>query len=219
MIVAIGATAVIAQTGTLSAQETGKTGFYAAAAGGWTSRNDVDSTPVNGGNVTRIKHDNGYRIAGSIGYEFGNGIRSDIEVAYAKYDIDSMAHPLINGGGDTDGRGDVSSISTLLSVYYDFQNSSPFTPSLGIGVGPVRLSANNTTADNANFTTTDDTDWVTGVGSTLGVAYALSDQLSVVADYRFLWTTKPEMTDDANTTAEQDGVRSHTTQIGLRFNF
>lgn len=209
------ASSSLAEAGDMDA----KKGFYGSLAGGWSTRNDVDSEPTGGGNITKIKHDDGYRLAGSLGYAYGNGVRTDLEVSYAKYDIDSMAHPLLNGGNDINGKGDVSSVSTLLSAYYDFHNSSGFTPTVGVGVGPVRLSSNDGGADNTNITNTDDSDWVLGVGATAGLSYALTDKIDVVGEYKYMWTTKPELTDDGGTSSEQDGVRSHSIQIGLRYYF
>lgn len=220
MIFALVVGGVVAFTNVAGAAEMGaKKGYYGGLAGGWTTRNDVDSEPVGGGNITKIKHDDGYRLAGSAGYAYGNGVRADIEISYAKYDIDAMAHPLLNGGADINGKGDVSSISTLVNAYYDFHNSSDFTPAIGLGIGPVHVSSNDGGADNANITNTDDSDWVLGIGATAGVSYALSDKVDIVGDYKFMWSTKPKLTDDAGTSSEQDGIRSHAIQIGLRYFF
>jgi len=190
------------------ADEGSSEGFYISVAAGPSWRNDATSTPNTGAQSSEAAYDAGYRVAGSVGCDF-NPIRADLEIGYSENDVDSQTHPLINGGNAVDGQGDGSANTYLVNGYYDFHNSTSFTPFAGVGVGTAKLSSNDASANNALFTTTDDSDWVFAWGATAGLAYALTERFDLTAEYKFLWTGDPEMTDSAGTTSEADGVRAH----------
>lgn len=204
--------------GAVKADDGSSEGFYLSGAGGPTWRNDATSTPNTGAQSSDVAYNGGYRVAGSVGYDF-DPIRADFEIGYSKNDVDSQTHPQVNGGNEVDGLGDGSAITLLINGYYDYHNSTQFTPFAGVGVGAARLSSNDVSANNALFTTTDDSDWVYAWSATAGLAYALTEHFDLTAEYKFLWTGDPEMTDSAGTTSESDGVRSHTMQVGVRFRF
>ncbi|MEM6834414.1 MAG: P44/Msp2 family outer membrane protein [Pseudomonadota bacterium] len=101
--------------------------------------------------------DTGFAISGAFGKYFGP-IRGELEVAYQSNDVDTHtgvsaggidlsaedAGVLVTGADNlgptvsqlvADGQGDVSTVFVMANAYYDFRNSSDFTPYLGAGIG------------------------------------------------------------------------------------
>lgn len=112
-----------------------------------------------------------------------------------------------------------NSTTLLANFYYDFHNSSAFTPYVGAGLGLA-----------FNYLGVDIKDRSTGLGSSVddrstnfawqvgaGVAYAFTDNLSVDASYRYL--------DLGYTEVEGYGYNvstrpyNHEVSLGLRFGF
>jgi len=118
-----------------------------------------------------IKWDTGYSVSASIGYQPPalQGFRVEAEIAQHKQDIS-------NGSGA--GRAD-----TLAgNLYYDFYNSSKFTPYIGGGLGYGRFNLSNTNPLGNNGTNSRalyqgmagigyDPDSIPNVGFTLGYRY------------------------------------------------
>lgn len=82
--------------------------------------------------------DTGYAIGGALGKYFGNGFRSEIELAYRSNDVGD-----IEAEGETfQTDGDIASTSVFLNGYYDFAvENSAFVPYIGAGAGYVNIDA------------------------------------------------------------------------------
>jgi len=121
---------------------------------------------------------------GGIGYQFDQNLRADIT-------YNRTGDYGLTGGG-------VSSSMLLGTVYYDFANSSAFTPYIGAGVGYGWEYGHGVAAD------------VNGVaiGLTAGVAYNITNNLALDVGYRFH--------DILNST---QSTQEHQLAAGVRFKF
>ena len=106
-------------------------GLYVGGNLGLAIANDSDVTDSRAPGITlEFESDMGYALGGAIGYGFGN-FRIEGEIAYQKNDLDQIKAL----GVSVDATGDTSSLTGLLNGYYDFDNTSPFTPYISGGIG------------------------------------------------------------------------------------
>jgi opacity protein-like surface antigen len=133
-----------------------------------------------------LEYDPGYFV----GLAFGNHVnnmRFEAEIGYQKNKADSLS---LNLGGTTY-TGDITSdneirLSTLLfNLYYDFKNSSRFTPyvSAGLGLGNIKL-------DGASKS-----DAVGEYQLGAGVAFQISEKVALDLKGRYLGATEAEFED------------------------
>ncbi len=137
-----------------------------------------------------IESDTGYALGGAIGYaNFAGNARIEAEVAYQQNDLNKVD---LAGLGSLDLTGDASSLSLLVNGYYDFNNSSAFTPYIsgGIGVANVEFNDMNTPGSGAPNESDDDTVFAYQVG--VGMAYAINETLSLDVKYRYFATSDLE---------------------------
>jgi outer membrane autotransporter protein len=113
--------------------------------------------------------------------------------------------------GSGDASGDVTSLSFLANVYYDFVNSTPFTPYLTAGAGVAWLDVNDLAVAGMRVGDSDDTVFAYQFGA--GVGYAINKNLTVDLKYRYFATEDPKF----------DGIdaefANHNVYLGLRYNF
>ena len=85
-----------------------------------------------------IESDTGFLASGAIGFDYADGIRTELEYRYASNEISSV-RTFVNGipAGVTMAPTDmdVNAHFILSNFYFDFYNSSPITPFIGGGVG------------------------------------------------------------------------------------
>lgn len=122
---------------------------------------DSDTTETGAPATLTTSYDTGWTLGAALGYNFGN-TRLEGEIAYQKADEDKASW----AGVTSDATGDVSALSFLVNGYYDFTNSSAFTPYLSAGLGFAKIKW---AGDGYSV---DDTVFAYQVGA--GVGYALS---------------------------------------------
>jgi opacity protein-like surface antigen len=144
--------------------------------------------------------DNDAAFAGALGYRIHPNIRVEGEVSYRKNDYSDTI------GGIT-ASGDTKVATALINGWYDFTNSSKFTPYVGGGVGFSRGWATL----NALGVTVKEKDSAFTYQLGGGVAYALNDRLDLTTDYRYL--------DTANFSDIGDDYRAHEIRVGMRYSF
>lgn len=187
-------------------------GLYAGAEAGV---NFVPSLKFNSEhNVWKQQQDPGYAILGQVGYGFGN-VRLEGEVSWRQNDLSKFSDSF----GDHSADGNVSALSVMGNVYYDFLNDTKWTPYLGVGLGGVSVGENNIKADGVNVTNA--SDFVLGYQGIAGVSYAVDQQLSLRADYRYLRTEKTTLEMDPAYGGGYGGGRyeSHTVAVGFIWHF
>ncbi|HSE77492.1 MAG TPA: OmpA family protein, partial [Alphaproteobacteria bacterium] len=206
-------------------------GFYVGGGGGvnWTEDSDFTandpSVPFNA--TGELQFDTGWAAVGQVGYKGLGlpGLRLEFEFNYRDNDLDRAVVDSLNGTsisatelgalvGTGPATGSVRSIAPMFNVLYDFNTGSPVTPYIGGGVGPawVKLKLSEISSGASS-----DTDLVFAYQGIAGLAYNITNNLSVWLDYRYFATQDPEWSLSGTTV---DGEYSnHTVMLGLRYFF
>jgi len=153
-----------------------------------------------------LELDAGLNLAAVLGYGFGD-MRLEGEIGWQKNDADKVTL----AGDEAKVGGDISILSFLLNGYYDFNNSTAFTPFVSGGIGFAKLDADLQSAAAEVYISEDDTVFAYQIG--IGIAYAVSETVAIDAKYRFFGTADPEFG-----TVEAE-VQSHNFMLGIRVGF
>ncbi|MDX1709836.1 MAG: outer membrane beta-barrel protein [Rhodovibrionaceae bacterium] len=193
----------------LSGPAVAKDGPYVGLGGGvnWLSDADVEGTSA------EFEFDAGFAVLGTLGYAFAEpwmvgDVRAELEISYRENNFDSIS----GGGRSFDLDGDASQLFGMANVLFDIDTGSRFTPYVGAGVGIGQLWVDDLTLSRfPGLGSVDDSDTVFGFQTIAGIAFDVTPQISLTADYRFLITEDPEF----------DGVdtenRNHTLMFGARY--
>lgn len=123
----------------------------------------------------------GLAVGVALGYDFG-GVRIEGEVAYQKNSLDKVA------GTGVALAGDIDSLAVLVNGYWDLENSSLWTPFLGVGIGVAVVNPNG-----ANSTyLPDDYDFVFAYQVSAGLGYAINEHVTFDLTYRYFATAEPK---------------------------
>ena len=195
-----------------AAMAQGYNGWYLGARAGVAWLED-HSSPVGGVNSS-YDFDHGWGLGGSVGYQYGGPWRVELEVAYRKNDLDSVTRGGARLGGAT---GEMSSLALMLNGFYDIDTGTAFTPYLGLGIGYARVSADGLTATGLGATNSDD-DNKFAYQAIAGLAYKLTPEVSLTADYRYFATQDPKfrLSNGANVEGE---YKTHNVMVGLLLRF
>lgn len=216
----IGAGMALAQDKAVSKHD--PSGPYISANIGLAMANDYDvnesddPSDSNADVFEGITYKDGLAGGLAIGYDFGNP-RIEGEVSYQKNDFDSFN--VFSGGKHISIglSGNVTLLSFLVNGYYDFTNSSSFTPYISGGLGCAKISINDILRDDQHQfdeggTSAHDTVFAYQVGT--GVEYAITNRVSLDARYRYFAISDAEFKEE--TKWEFD---SHNVLLGIRVNF
>src|SRR5690349_16334279 len=161
---------------------------------------------------SKLNYDVGPAVTGSIGYAFGNGLRAEGEFGYR-----SSPGKDVNLASGVTTSGTRLSIDTetktyMANVIYDFYTGTRWTPHIGGGIGAVDVSSNR-----SGGTT------VFGGQAIGGVEYALSPQLRIGLDYRYIASESYKLTYTSGSlpvarTASSD-YYDHSILLTLRYKF
>lgn len=162
----------------------------------------------NVGDKADIEYDAGFTLGAFGGYEFGNGLRLEGELAYKQADMDKIKVGSLNG----DIKSEASVFSVMANVFYDFKNKSIVTPYIGGGIGIATVyvddaSVNGTTVWNND----DDTVFAYQVGA--GVGFNVSSRVTLDLGYRYFGTS------DVKFEMAKAEFASHNVLGGVRFKF
>ena len=186
----------------------GDTGFYAGISAGWSYLDDVDfKTSKAGATVKSAEFDSGFAGYLQGGYDYGDW-RADLEIGYRNFDIDGISNA-------TNETGDVNFYTVMVNGYYDFENSTDFTPYVNLGVGAAIVEGNvsYTGSDGAGPTEDKEFFGVAPAGRIgVGVSYPASDKIDVTGGYSLLAAPTDE-------TGEDDVILLHGLRVGLNFKF
>ncbi len=215
-------------------------GFYATAQIG-TSQQAEDSAPY-GNNIAvdtdfPAAFDAGDGTAGGVGlgYQFNEQLRVEGRIGYHKSDFDDRKV----GAGSRAGEeyilnGDIKSTTLTVEGFYDFPNTSRFTPYVkaGLGVSDNKYSARLGGAGVAafdpfdgvadgyydNYKDGDSTEFTWNVG--VGASYALAKQTSIYGEYQYASFGDVSTGQDSFTDGFKiDDAASHEVAVGVRVNF
>ena len=164
-----------------------------------------------------FKYDPGFAASVALGCRLSNSFRLEGEVMYQSNDFNNGQIMVVTSNGTHlwDGAGERRRTAFLLNAYYDFKNSTPFTPFVTAGLGGyhAQLQYHNSNVEN-------DVDFAYQVGA--GVNYKVNDTFSVDLKYRYFAGV------DGNAqfakellpvTAKVFEVSDHQVMAGLRIGF
>jgi len=183
-------------------------GWYIGAEGGINFHPDAD---ISGPGVNRsVEFDDiGYGILGQGGYSFGQ-IRAEAELGWRTVGVENVT-------GVTASDGDIDAYSLMANLYYDIPTGTAFTPYIGAGVGGAYVSAEDLRLNNAGLVA-DGGDWAFAYQGIAGVAYAINNNLSLKADYRYFATTDVGI--EASNGADYDmEYAAHSVMVGFTYKF
>jgi opacity protein-like surface antigen len=153
----------------------------------------------------------GLGVAG--GYDFGT-VRLEEELGYQYNRVKQLQIVSLT----LKGSGYVSCSTILLNGYYDFHNSTPFTPFVSAGVGVANVAMKDLAVEKTDGyerkSLGTEQDNVFAYQAGLGVGYAVSDNVIMDFKYRYLATATLHL----GPVSESD-FSSHNLYLGLRFNF
>lgn len=152
-------------------------------------------------------YDIGWGVSGFAGYDFGNGLRTELELGFRQNNVSNIDTSIDKSdGGET--RADLA----MVNVIYGFENESRFTPYLGAGVGIAHVS-HGLVQSVAGDTVHDD--YVAPAGQAIaGVSVDLNPHWKAFADYRFLATTSQGTINSGGVDVDSR-FRSQTVNFGL----
>lgn len=178
----------------------GAADMYLSFKTGLTMPQDSDVDFKGGGEVT-AEFDPGYFLSGAVGGWINDRMRIEaLEVSYQENDFDKDA---MEGGQAV--YGEVSRLAFTTNFYYDFINSSKFTPYLGTGMGLAKIEANVTSGK--------DSDTVFAYHFTGGLALELGPNVTIDLSYRYSGTN------EASLDIAKVPFNSHNLYAGCRLSF
>ncbi len=195
-----------------AAMAQGYNGWYLGARAGVTWLDDHSYST--GGAVRSFDFDHGWGLSGNVGYQFGGPFRLELEVAYRTNDIDSIT----SGGARLAGAtGEMNSLAFMVNGFYDINTGTAFTPYVGLGVGYARVSADGISATGLGFTNGDD-DNKFAYQAIAGVAYQLTPEVALTADYRYFATQDPSFRLSSGASVDAE-YKTHNIMVGLMLKF
>ncbi len=154
----------------------------------------------------------GFTIAGSAGIALPNNLRFEVEVSYARNDIDRFS----GFGVSVEGGGDVGSLAYMGNGFYDNELGPPWTLYVGGGAGLAIISINDPKIIVPGVGTivgADDEDAIFAYQLGAGIAYEISDSTDLTLGYRFFATADPDFNNLKTV------YMRHDARLGLRFRF
>ena len=92
------------------------------------------------------KYKTGFRVSGTLGYEFGSGFRVEGEVFFGRANVSKLTYTGITSGRlqidqpftDPTVSGPADQLGGMVNVWYDFNTGSRWKPFIGGGIGVMR---------------------------------------------------------------------------------
>ena len=210
-------------------------GLYVGAGAGYNLLQDEHMRPSPGlgvTNHTRYRFGDGFDGVASVGYGFGNGLRTELEGRYNYNDVNNR----VLTGVASNTTGHTESYGALVNVLYDFNLPQfginlPITPYVGVGAGYLwtHLSPLTSTFDNGSVLRTGGTNGSFAYQGIVGIAYnvPMVPGLAVTAEYRYLGQLNQQAfqgeyfrpTGTAKGNVDFDEQSNHEFMIGLRYAF
>lgn len=153
--------------------------IYFDAFGGVTvaQESDVDSTifvTASGGDQS---YDPGFVVGAAAGYQFDFGLQVEGEIAHRRNGFDDFS--------GTPTGGVLSSTSFMANLWYEFDTGTAWHPFVGGGIGAALVGVEDFTLGPAGASIQDDSDVTLAYQLGAGVAYDLTENIALTAQYRF----------------------------------
>ncbi|MGQ9367772.1 outer membrane protein [Azospirillum sp. ST 5-10] len=150
----------------------------------------------------------GWGVAGAVGVAVAPW-RAEVELSYRRNALDEIDA----GGRRADGSGHLGQTALMVNGYYDVPTAGPVVPYVGLGVGAVRVHADDW---GAGDTPLSDTEILFGGQAIVGVGYVLSPDLRLNVDYRYMRTAEGSF-DGADGRDLSFHVANHALMLGLSY--
>lgn len=154
--------------------------FYADLEMGAGMPNDTHLKFTNTGVDGDFPTDTGLAIAGAIGYHVMPWLRVEGEIGHLGGNLGSGN---IAGIPISPTQASVDAMTYMANVFYDWQNTSRFTPYIGFGLGAATVSTGTPSSYPIQSNSSDTVfAWQAGVGT----SYKIVDNWSAVVDWRYI---------------------------------
>ena len=184
-------------------------GLYVSGNLGFAMASDSDLTNSTvPGTTINTEFDTGLAMGAALGYDFSK-FRVEGEISYQKNDVSQIGSQgvLLNNTGE------VAAFSFLINGYYDFINSSAFTPYISAGLGFAQVEFNDLDISGLGFSGSNDDDTVFAYQVGIGIGYAVTEKVTIDVKYRYLDT------DDSEYDTTKAEFTGNNFLFGIRFNF
>lgn len=232
--IGVGIASLLICQGAIAESTSIENGWYIQASVGRAQLNDmagVDHQVVlsNGSEITKGRNAEfglGAVYDLAVGRQLATGLRADIEYSHRANVIDRLINTGIQPNtvvAQSDSK--VRSHSLLANVYYDFSNSSPITPYLGLGVGMAKVSTQWTAVSGANEYRFEDSDFTYAAQLTAGAKWAVTPNWGLFAQYRYFVAPNVQTSSSATraltreTLTFKDDYISQSFSLGIRYAF
>lgn len=203
------AVATLALLAPVSSQAAAPAGFYVGGNLNMPFQRDADSALSGVTNV--IEYKTGWGLDGYGGYAFGNGFRTEAELAYRHSEADDVTGTNSGATG-----GGIHNWGLMGNVLYDIETGTRLTPYVGAGIGAASVSADNLRT--INGAELDSRRMAFAYQGIAGVALGLEGGWDFTADYRYFATPDVRFKTDAGVRAETENA-SHNLMMGIRYTF
>lgn len=203
------AAATIALLAPVSAQADVPAGWYLGTNLGMSFQRDADSTISNVTN--NIESKTGFGADGYGGYAWGNGFRTEAELAYRHAEADDVTGTNSGAVG-----GGIHNTALMGNVLYDIDTKTRITPYVGAGIGASYVDADNMRT--INGVTIDDDRIAFAYQGIAGASLALDGGWAFNADYRYFATPDVKFKSNAGVRAETENA-SHNLMLGVSYKF
>lgn len=182
-------------------------GMYVGGILGYATPEDSDVTDSTLPGITiSIEADSGFSFGGVLGYDMGNNVRIEGEIAYQSNDLDTASAL----GVSFPVTGDSSVLTFGVNGYYDFVNQSNFTPFITAGLGLAYVEVDDMNVPGSGLPSLSDDDTVFAYQLGAGVGYEINPKVTVDLRYRYQGLSDPDI--DTSTVE----MASHNFYLGIR---
>jgi len=177
---------------------------------------NTDISGVGGSSVET--EDSSFGAGLALGYDFNVAFTVPMRI-----ELDWNMHSQIEDTGRTTGIGSADLTTNIgiqalfLNTYYDFHNTSKFTPYIGAGLGLAIVDVESFPV--GGFTLHDERTGNFAWNISLGVSYAFTPSLALDFSYRYAQFGKGETRNVNNITAKTDTIDAHQGILALRYTF
>jgi opacity protein-like surface antigen len=189
-------------------------GIYFSVHGGGLWIPPVGTSFNDGANTGDTSTNVGYRVGGSVGYDFSSAFGVEAEVSYGAVTLDTFE---ADGGGTLGVTGDASTLTIAGNVIIG-QQWGAFRPYVGIGGGAAQISLS--VPDNVfGPDGVSDSDWTWMAQAFVGIDFMLTHNVSLGARYRFQYTGGTNFEDEGGTPLALDAFGAHSIEAVLKARF
>ena len=140
-----------------------------------------------------LDYDLGFRVGAlTVGYEFDSGLRTELEAAYRRNELEIIEFADARGTVNTGLHDAVDAASVMANALYQFDVGLPLRPYVGVGLGVMRLDYELSVFD-TEVRILDDRESAFAYQVLAGVGVPLGQRWQLSADYRYVGHAKIDL--------------------------